>query len=301
VAEGLDGERRAQPVRHGTFGVQGGQDRRVAAGVRDDGHAGMVLGRRPDHRRPADVDLLDEAVEVELAPQGALGGGGEGIEVDDHQLERLDPGRGQLLAVGGQPAIGQDPAVDPGVERLHAPVEHLREAGDGGHVGDRQARLAEGPGGPPRAHELEAAGDEAGGERDQAVLVGDRQEGPARRRERRPAHGRIDDDPPAVDPQGACQQQPDGLRQEPVLDRVEPLQEGGLVVGGEDRDGLGEEDRPAVERGVDKVHGDARDGRPGRERVADRMGARVRREERGMDVEDAAREGGPAGPGRRGA
>ena len=100
----------------------------------------MVLGRRPDHRRPADVDLLDQAVEVELAAQGPLGRGGERVEVDDDELERLDAGRRQLLAVGGEAAVGEDPAVDPRVERLHPPVEHLREAGDGGDVGDRQAR-----------------------------------------------------------------------------------------------------------------------------------------------------------------
>jgi len=35
------------------------------------------------------------------------------------------------------PPVGEDPGVDPGVEGLHPPIEHLREARDGGDVGHR--------------------------------------------------------------------------------------------------------------------------------------------------------------------
>jgi hypothetical protein len=71
----------------------------------------VVLGGRPDHRRPADVDLLDQVVEGDAGPFGRRG---ERIEVDDDQLERVDGGRGELLAVGHDAAIGQDPGVDRG-------------------------------------------------------------------------------------------------------------------------------------------------------------------------------------------
>ena len=51
--------------------------------------------------------------------------------------------------------------MDPRVERLHPTVEHLREAGDRGHVGDGEPGLAERPRRAAGADELEAAGDEA--------------------------------------------------------------------------------------------------------------------------------------------
>jgi hypothetical protein len=52
----------------------------------------VVLGRRPDHRRPADVDLLDGLLDGDpLADDGGL----EGIQIDHHQFEGDDPVFGQ--------------------------------------------------------------------------------------------------------------------------------------------------------------------------------------------------------------
>ena len=105
------------------------------------------------------------------------------------------------------------------------------------------------------------------------------------------ARAGVDRHPPAVDPQRTRQQQPDGPRQEPVLDGVEALEERLLGVAGQDRDRLRDDDRAAVEGCVDKVDRDAGDGRPGRERVADGVGAGERRQQRRMDVEDPTGEG----------
>ena len=127
--------------------VEGGQDGVVARGRRHDRDRGVVLGRGADHRRPADVDLLDQLVEREA---GLARGLRERIQVDDDELERCDPGRGEGLAVVRAPAVGEEAGVDPRMERLHAAVEHLGEAGDRGDVRDREPRLAQGPGGAPR-------------------------------------------------------------------------------------------------------------------------------------------------------
>ena len=86
------------------------------------------------------------------------------------------------------------------------------------------------------------------------------------------------------------EEQRDRPRQQAMLDRLDPLVERRLVVGGEDLDGLLEHDRAAVERLVDEVdgragHADARD-----KRVADRMRARERWQERRVGVEDPATE-----------
>ena len=260
--------------------VEGGEDGVVAAGVGDDRHADawfLAAARTIDG--PADVDLLDQAVEVELAAQGALGGGRERVEVDDDELEGLDAGRGELLAVGGQAAVGQDPAVDPRVERLHPAVEHLREAGDGGDVGDGEAGLAQRARRAAGADELEAAGDEAGGEGRRGRPCRRRRGAPgaARASPRRRAAASIVTRRPSTR-SAPAEQQPDGPRQEPVLDRVEALQERLLGVAGEDRDGLGER-RSGRRRAIASTRWTVTPGdrRARRERVADRVRARERR------------------------
>jgi hypothetical protein len=91
-----------------------------------DRHTGVVLGRRPDHRRPTDVDLLHGFV-------GACAGGhrcGERVEAADNQVERLDIQLGQLADVVFLPPVGQDAGVDARMQRLDPPIEAFGEAGE---------------------------------------------------------------------------------------------------------------------------------------------------------------------------
>jgi hypothetical protein len=48
---------------------------------------GEVLGRGPEHRRSADVDHLDRLLFADAVSADDLR---EGIEVDAHEVERLD-------------------------------------------------------------------------------------------------------------------------------------------------------------------------------------------------------------------
>ncbi len=221
---------------------------------------------------------------------GPARGLGERVEVDDDELERRDAGGGDRLAVVGAPSVREQAGVDVRVERLDAAVEHLGEAGDRDDVRDRQAGVAQRPGGPPGAHELEAPRDEPGAERREARLVVGGEQGPARDRrvrvegrriEARPAGARLHGERPG-------EERGHGTGKQPVLRRVEPLEQGGLVVVGEHGHGLLRHDRPAVEGRVDEVHGHAGDGHAGGERVADRVQARERRQQRRVDVEDPA-------------
>jgi hypothetical protein len=60
----------------------------VALGPHDDGRERMVLRRRADHRRPADIDVLDTSGSSTPAPRRrAL----ERIEVHAHEVDELDP------------------------------------------------------------------------------------------------------------------------------------------------------------------------------------------------------------------
>ncbi len=104
-----------------------GEELRVVARVDDDGEAGEILGRGPDHRRSADVDHLDG---LRLVDAGAGDRAFERIEVHHHEVEGLDAVLRQGCAMRRLRAVGEDAAVDLRMQRLDAAVEDLGEAGD---------------------------------------------------------------------------------------------------------------------------------------------------------------------------
>ena len=85
----------------------------------------MVLGGGPDHRRTADVDLLDHLGVLGAAPcRRAL----ERVQVHADQVDERD-----VLPLGGAEmhgvvAYGQQPAIELGVKRLDTTVHDLRKA-----------------------------------------------------------------------------------------------------------------------------------------------------------------------------
>src|SRR5579863_8219199 len=95
-----------------------------------------ILGGGPNHRRPADINVLDQFLECD----SRLGGGlFEGVEVDHHHVD----GGNVVLGDGGDvlgvfPAM-QDASVHFGMQRLDPPVEHFGEAGKFSNVFDRDA------------------------------------------------------------------------------------------------------------------------------------------------------------------
>ena len=77
----------------------------------------------------------------------------ERVQVHDDEVERLDPVLGQLREVLGFALVGEQPTVDPWVQRLHSAVEHLGESRHLLDGGDLQPGFAQGRRGPPRGHE----------------------------------------------------------------------------------------------------------------------------------------------------
>src|SRR5438132_179073 len=100
----------------------------------------VVLGRRAQQGHAADIDRLDGL--------RAAGTGGhrlhEGIEIDHHQVDQLQPTFGELLQMPRLVAARQDAGVDIGVQRLHPPIEHFREPCQLLQRVDRHVRLAQG-------------------------------------------------------------------------------------------------------------------------------------------------------------
>ena len=98
-------------------------------------HRLEVLCRRPDHRRAPDVDLLDGLIEGR-APRDSLA---ERVEVHHHEVERLDALGFELGEVRSVPLVGQDPGMDPRVQRLDPPAKHLGGSRDVRHRRDEDA------------------------------------------------------------------------------------------------------------------------------------------------------------------
>ena len=133
-----------------------------------DTDVGVVLGGRADHRRPSDVDVLDTFVEGR-----ALGGGRlERIEVHIDQIDAADPVLLHRRRMLGRVAVGEDAAVDDGVQRLDPPVHHLGKAGEVRHIFHRQAGVGDRLAGAAGRDQLDAKANQRGGRLNQAGLVG---------------------------------------------------------------------------------------------------------------------------------
>jgi len=128
----------------------------------------VILRRRADHCRPANVDILDAFVEAGAARDRLL----EGIEIDDQEINRLDPVGIHRRLVLRIVADGEQAAMHLRVQGLDAPVHHLGKAGELGNILHREARLGEHA---PRAagrDEIDAARAQRAGEIDEPRLVG---------------------------------------------------------------------------------------------------------------------------------
>ena len=101
-------------------------------------YASMVLGRRADHRRAADIDVLDRGRVVRAAGDGRF----EGVEIDDQEVDARDAmglHRREMLGIVPQ---CQKPAMDLGVKRLHPSIHHFRKTSVCRYVCDVYTSLA---------------------------------------------------------------------------------------------------------------------------------------------------------------
>src|SRR5262245_18017691 len=134
----------------------------------DGGDTAVIVRGGPDHRGPADIDLLDRLLARHAGPSYGLD---ERIERADHQVDGRDAvllERGQVL---GHVLAGQDPAVDLRMQRLHATVEYLGESGRLRYVDDPDTGVADELGGAAGRDDLHAEGGEPPGELDDPGLV----------------------------------------------------------------------------------------------------------------------------------
>ena len=134
---GLRGEALSRALVEGAF-IERPEDLRIALGPHDDDHGLVILGRRPDHRRPADVDLLDGLFRSDSWPQHGLD---ERVQVAADEIDLPEPMLRQRIEVLLLVASGQDARVHPRMQRLDAAIHHLREARQLAHSLDVQGRV----------------------------------------------------------------------------------------------------------------------------------------------------------------
>jgi len=133
----------------------GAQRRRqpgVCLGTGDDGDARVVLGGGADHRRAADVDLLDALLWGRARGDGVA----ERVEVGDDEVERLDAELLELPHVVRVVGVGEDPRVHRRVEGLDPTVETLGEARELLDRGHRNPLRRNGLRGRPGRHDGDA-------------------------------------------------------------------------------------------------------------------------------------------------
>ena len=106
----------------------------------DHGNARKILGGGPNHRRTADVNILDQVGKARLGTRSHLL---EGIQVDDHQINESDGELLQSPEVCGIVAPGQNSRMNGGMKGLHAAVQHFRQAGHLRYVLHRDSRFAQ--------------------------------------------------------------------------------------------------------------------------------------------------------------
>src|SRR5215212_1621724 len=116
-----------------------------------DSNCPEVLRGGPQHRGSADVYLFDSLLLGSAAGDGLF----EWIEVDTDQVYRADILLEELLHVVGVSEVGEDAAVDLGVQRLDPPAEYLWRARHLGDGDDLDSGLRERPHCPPGRYDLE--------------------------------------------------------------------------------------------------------------------------------------------------
>ena len=160
LAEGMA----CRPVVLGQFGQQG----RIILRIDDDIHKLVVLCRRPDHRRAADIDVLHTVV-IAAAPRH---GGLEGVKVDHQQVDRFDSMRSHGQKMFVVVAQRQQPAMHIGVQRLDPAIHHFGKSRHVGHVADRKPRRPQPGRGSTRGNQFNPQRRQGPAQVDQPGLVG---------------------------------------------------------------------------------------------------------------------------------
>ncbi len=172
--EGLGGQLPAQrQCGHAAVPGEFVEHQIVIARLDDDRDVAVVLGGGADHRRPPDIDILDAIVEAGAARRRFL----KRIEIDYHEIDRLDAMRPHCLDMRRVAANGEQAAMHGRMQRLDPAVHHFRKAGDVGYFGDGEAGSGQRHSCAAGRNELDAVVGQRARKLDQAGFVGNGNKG----------------------------------------------------------------------------------------------------------------------------
>jgi len=123
----------------------------VVARVDNHQNGREILGGCADHRRTADVDVLERLFQGHVGATDRLC---KWIQVPDDDVDHVDLVSDQLGRVAGVVPPGQNATVHHRMKGLYAPIENFGEARQIGDLLDGQARVLELPGRATGAHQL---------------------------------------------------------------------------------------------------------------------------------------------------
>jgi hypothetical protein len=204
--ERSDRQRKARGGRHcAIIGIQFVDERSVLGRIGSHRDTREILGRRTQHRRAADIDVLDRIFQRAIRLHGNLL---EWIQVQHQQIDGSDAMLRHHRIVGA--AASKQAAMDIRMQRLDPAVHDFRKTGDLRDIADRQPGVAQCPGGAAGGQQFDIAGGQRLGQIDQAGFVGNGQQSPADGRE--------------IDGHWRAKRKGGGnYSREPLRPRVEPL------------------------------------------------------------------------------
>ncbi len=170
---GLGGEPPPQRQRGAAKFCKLVEHRGVVAGIDQYRDVIVIFRGSADHRRPADVDVLDAVGEIGAARDGGL----ERIQIDHQEVDRADLVRAHRLGVRRIAANAEQAAMHRRVQRLDPAVHHFREPGEIADVQHVQSGIAQGLARAAGRNQRDAVAGKGTGEFDHAGFVGNGDEG----------------------------------------------------------------------------------------------------------------------------
>ena len=112
----------------------------IISRISHDRYAGVVLRRTAQHRRPANVDVLNRFLQGDARLcHGLL----KRIKIHHDQIDRLNAVLAHRRFVCRVPPKVEEPAVNFRMQRFHPAIEHFRKTGVRAKIGYREARLTQ--------------------------------------------------------------------------------------------------------------------------------------------------------------
>ncbi len=149
----------------GEFTEQG----RVVDGVDDDRDIVVIFCGGPDHRRAADIDILDALGKI----GAACDGGFEWIEIDHQYIDAANGMRPHRLDVFRIVANAEQAAMHRRMQRLDPAIHHFWKSGEVANVHDRKAGIAQRQARPAGRHQFDTETRKRAGELDHSGFIGD--------------------------------------------------------------------------------------------------------------------------------